>query len=396
MPNPVLHTDVTKVLSADSYVKSRADQFSKRPAVADPNAAGDFVDIVDMITNSALLQYRPAFNQQGILSSLCKSVSISTEGNRTAVSNPQPDIAGVIRDGQQASESFNRFLSRPGMQQKIALWLKFQVSTRNLQDVFWGSNSEAELLGALEAFMAETSKQAHASQTLISQHITSLLGSRPFGYAYDHINTNFWTPEYFYIAYSFWAYIKGIRFARNIASRKDIEEEHDCYVVHWLRKEAAQQVMGEATGELGLDGVRVPWGLLVKHQFDQIHQIQSNIAVAKLHDALVCLRDYSIGRINSHDTVNQRRAFLVEGLRQFYTVMFGGKIISTSAVKELIENSLLSLGNFEFSFGKFVLNCYLNTEAAVNARKSIKMLSSTEDRITAYINQQHMSDIVYR
>ena len=368
----VFNTDVTKVLSADSYLVSRFSPNSPTPPPADPNAPTDFLDLVEVVTNETLLQYRPAENQTGPLNQACKQISVETEGIRKPPSPPIRNLDGVTKDAEQALSFFTPLMQTEESIRQLAEWVHFQVSTSYLQNIFWDrkANDEQELQYALEVYKREC-----PTDTFLINAAVEILGPHPFGYALERLNQDYWSPADFFLAYTFWAYIKGCRFARGLS-------EDDFYVVHWLRKSAITESGGAKKGSQETLGVKIPWGPIIKHQ---LSSLPANTPVETLADALIRLRGHSIGESRNAVTKSKRRVFLRNGLENFNEVI-GVKTSSTfDQITEIAEKT--AVDGMPFGLGhpaKFLIQKVYRTTKS-GAMKTIKYLESTDSRVSDYI-----------
>jgi len=378
----VFNTDVTKVLSADSYLASRFSPNLPTPPPADPKAPTDFFDLVEVVTNKTLLQYRPAENQTGPLNQACKQISVETEAIRKPPPQPIRNLDGVTKDAEQALSFFVPLMQTEESIRQLAEWVRFQVSTSYLQNIFWDeeANTEPELQYALEVYKREC-----PTDTFLINAAVGILGPHPFGYALERLNHDYWSPADFFLAYTFWAYIKGCRFARDLS-------EGDIYVVHWLRKSAINESDGAKIGSQETLGVKIPWGPIIKHQ---LRSLPANTSVEPLADALIRLRKHSITESKHAVTKKKRHEFLRDGLENFNEVM-GVKTSSTfDKIIKISEKTAVS--GIPFGLGhpaKFLMQkVYRPTKSG--AMKTIKYLESTDSRVSDYIkNGEWFSNVL--
>jgi hypothetical protein len=277
----VFHTDVTKVLAADSYLVRRFSPDLSTLPPADPTARKDFLDIVEVITNDTLVQYRPAPNQIGALSLAIGRVSRETESTRPPVFLPVRDDSRIAEDAERSLPFFVPLTrTRLSFITRLAKWVRFQVSTSYLQSLFWSDNHEHQLKSALDVY-----RHRYSTDTPLIRAGVHILGKHPLGYARDKLSTP-WSAADFLVAYAFWAFIKGCRFAGTL-------NEDDVYVVHWLRRRAISDSDGAKKRGLKDVGGRIPWGGIVRHQ---LTSLRSDASMTPLPEALKTLRRYSYKR----------------------------------------------------------------------------------------------------
>ena len=365
----VFHTDVTKILSADSYLTSRFSPGLALPPPSDPNAQDDFVEVVDVVTNNTLLQYRPAEGQTGHLNSVCVHTSEKTQSIRPPVSKPIRDVSGVTKDAADALLFFLALHSSKKWVSFLAKWVRFQVSTNYLQNIFWNANCEEELKLSLEVF----EKNASVNTQLI-RHAVSMLGDYPLGYAADYLDLEFWTPSKFFVAYCFWAYIKGLRFSRGLT-------DEDNYIVHWLRRNVLRNTDDAELGSLEPRDVCIPWGEIVDHQ---LRSLPKHASIDALFQALWELRKYSIADSGSATNRKQRVDFLSAGLSDFKSNLG----INAGIVVNLADMTGDLASGVEPGLGhgaKFLLQQVKRPIQKARARKTIRYLESKRGRVADYI-----------
>ncbi len=370
MNNIVFHTDVTKILSADSYVISRFSPDLPMPPPADPNALTDFLDVVDVVTNETFLQYRPAENQRGPLNQACKRISYETEAVRPPVSPLIWDLGGVTKDAEQTLSFFAPLTQTEKSIRRLAEWVRFQVSTSYLQNIFWAANNEQELQYALEVY-----KRYYLTDTPLINTAVEILGCNPFGYATDALNQKYWSPADFFLSYTFWAYIKGCRFARGLS-------EENIYVVHWLRERAITESDGVKKGSQETLGVKIPWGPIVRYQLDLL---PADITVGYLTKALIKLRIYSIAESKNAVTSHKRRDFLATGLMVFNETIGTTRSFVVDELAKMTGNVVASTYPGPGHGAKFLLQLVNRPINKARAKKTIKYLVSTKSRVSEFI-----------
>lgn len=366
MTPPVYHTDVTKVLSADSHIAGLYSPDSSATPPTDPNAPQDFVDIVDIVANDTRVQYLPAPSQSGLLSRACVYASVKTEGIRPAVPPPTRKPSEVTKDAERYLPFFMPLTQSETSISQLARWVRFQVSTSYLQGIFWAGNDEQELRDAVDVY-----KRHHPTSTALLDKAVSTLGGNPFGYAASWLRYESWTPVEFFVAYAFWAYIKGCRFAKGLT-------EVDIYVAHWLRESALTKADGASVTSLAALDVRIPWGPIVRHQLEPL---PSSTLLDALTEALIDLRQYSVRELKHADTRDRREDFLVEGVVPFRATMglsrgFGADDLADKAADLSGSKSL-----------RFLAQIVTRTVTKARAKKMIKWLAKIHGRVKDFIEQ---------
>jgi hypothetical protein len=368
----VFHTDVTKILSADSYLASRFSPDLPTPPPADPNALRDFLDVVDVVTNRTLLQYRSAENQRGPLNEVCKLISRATEAVRSPVSPPIRELGEVTKDAEQTLSFFVPLLQTETSIRRLAEWVRFQVSTSYLQDLFWDANNEQELQYTLDVY-----KRHYPTDSAFINTAVKILGRHPFGYAGERLNHNDWSPADFFLAYSFWGFIKGCRFARGLT-------EDDIYVVHWLRERAITDSEGATIGDQETLGVKIPWGPLVRAQMDSL---TADTSVEPLTKGLIKLRRYSIAESKNAITRRNRHDFLATGLMYFNQTIGVKETFLVDTFAQFTGDVAAGTNPGPGDCAKFLLQRVNRRIRKSRAMGTIRYLASNNSRVSEFIQK---------
>ncbi len=372
MSEVVFHTDVTKILSADSYLISNfCPDLGKRP-ISDPKAEKDFLDVVEIITNDTALQYCPAENQKGMINEACLKVRDLPDSRKGPAPERTRDIDGVTRDAEKALVFFAPHTRMKHELDLFAKWLRFQLSTPYLQDVFWRANSIEELQAALDVYKAKY--QTYLDDELI-KHAVSELGPRPYGHALHRLQGSSMSPAQFFIAYTFWAYIKGCRFARNL-------RENDIYVVHWLRKRAILEFDGAKKGDVQSIGTSVPWGGVIQ---ELLGSLDNDTRIDGLPDALIGIRRYTIKELSKASTPRARRDFLAEGVKRFNIAMDLPENYLVAKFAAFAGGLLKDIKPGPGHFAQFLLQEVTRPISKSRASETIRYLQRTDSRIDFFI-----------
>lgn len=303
----VFSLDTTKILSAECHLAWCAG-LRDGHRTRDPGGQDDFRDIVDLITNGTTLTFRAPGSEPseiGLLGGAIASIAEPSATPRVGVGRfaSKP----VSADAHTAYPGFATLLSDSAMVARILAWVQFQVADSRIQKLFWETNSESEISEAYKILaripkdvrnLAETRARAQRRYTVIG-HASQFLGRH-------------WGADEFLLAYAFWAFVKGVRYARTLG-------EDQVYALHWLRREAATTVECHEKTVRSARSVSpavapVPWHCLVE---TIVSDRRNRLKQENLMKAILKLREYSSAEIGDAKSPSARRRFLRQGVRAF-------------------------------------------------------------------------------
>ena len=299
--------DMTKMLSADSYLHARVHPLTRHDPLADPSADVDLAVLIDLIGNDALLHFQPPPSipdRLGPVYSAWSTIARDSAKHLPAPRGRGGSEPGPSTDARDATTPFADFVSEPHVARSMVQWIRFQVADPVLQRLFWANNTEADLGLALEELRA-----ADVVQSLVplTRAIARERDDALVGYAREHLSWPVWTPDTFPMAYAYWAFVKGVGYARRLDARH-------AYAVHWLRERAVTHCDGAVVKSRDRAPVRVPWGTLV---LAALNEPRLGIVNADgFADSLVALRTFTVQNLGPADTPRRRRHFLTRGMLQ--------------------------------------------------------------------------------
>ena len=360
--------DMTKVISAESFITSKFNPDTSAISLSDPNASNDFRDLVDIITNDTKIRFKVSEGaplQTGVFPSVLLDLTDKT----ASVTNPplkqnktKLHIQYVTNDAKLLNDVFNNYVVKPEIAKKIVHWLKFQLYDSELQKIFWSTNKIGELQESLDAF--KTSFGSVLPVRLSS--VETIFGNRPYGYAIDHFDTELLSADEFLFSYAYWAFIKGYRYARSL-------DNDNVYLVHWLREQVTLHSDCAVVRDIKDAEIKVPWGQLIQ---SLLERFPVDIPLERFTDELIKLRRYTIGSLGNATNPKQRTAFLKDGLCMFLEKMYPTKegAIKTKNIMEKTE----ALSKY-LPYGKkamFVLKDVKWILRNIHGKQSIKILIS--------------------
>lgn len=370
---PVFHMDVTKVVSADSYASELLNHFIPQnvDARTDPNGESDFLQLVALSTNNVLLQYRPAKAQRGALSAMCSAISTGTRSLKDPMPPPLNSPGTVTQDALDVVDAYARFESTN--KQRLIEWVQFQTWDEDIQKVFWDTNRLQELGDALEVY------RAGSAGTAIFEH--ALIDDRMLTFAPDEVQRAF-TASDFYVAYAFWSYIKGYRFARQMHSS-------GVYADHWLRHDVVTKTANQPLGEFEQAHRLVPWASLLQRRLQTVSKRDSTVdalisALKEIRKLTVTPRDHEADL----ESPAHRRNLLVRGIQTFDRVMGISRSARASRIVQALEN--LARGSEPFlNAGGVLLEAFrrpiANRISQAETEIEVQVLASINHSVASFI-----------
>jgi DNA-binding winged helix-turn-helix (wHTH) protein len=247
--------DMTQLIAADAYISGLAT------GRTEPMAASAFEYLTTILCNDTVVFFEKpkvlTLRNPVIRAWHDASLESQKETLKPLAAAVDPSVRHKVMAGAFARfAKGDRYLQTSGFTnaQILAGWTRYQLSDETLQEQYWSTNTVDEMLAALEGFSQaqnlvkgnkdEIREILSRDSIVLSEASRSRWGNRP---ALD-----------FYLAWSYWSFLKGYRYALKIPDR-------GIYVCHWLREDACVEgvpftTVGEKTKFL--EGL-FPWGIVL-------------------------------------------------------------------------------------------------------------------------------------
>ncbi len=376
--------DMTKILSAESYLSR------EEGSAADPKSKEDFCDIVDVITNDAKVFIKKPDNssfEQSIFFQLLFHLSELTTGQKINSGSKINVNNGVFDDALSLASDFQSYYLKPTVKQDINQWVIFQISDEERQRLFWDTNRLDDLEDALKGLKEGLKNKISQIQLDTENYRQTLrktamgMDKGMYGYAQRFFDTNKLTPEEFAIAYTFWAFIKGARYASSLNDKNN-------YCVHWLREDVSKRGRKSevvATHSINED---VPWGELINYALEDGGRVMTK---ESFKEALLELREYTREQRVKYENIKYRLEYLNEGFRLFqktlenkkndYLEIYGSKNFLPSFV-EANEIHISPEGGISDSF--FVLSNVKRGVYPENTDRHINIVTPNYGKVSEF------------
>jgi hypothetical protein len=301
----IVSTDMTKLISADSFMSA----LGKSPTLGapmDPDAPQSFEALCSVLTNDTLIYFQKPNNfpknPRPVMAAWNMVAADMIEKGKVAKPAPTEPLPSfsVAERCQIMIGPFNKYISTAGISDKLCRWARFQFFDPELMVVFWQNNCEEELQTALDTILQ------HCGQIPTSFQATF----KRFPASIDSVSSMYlkereWTPEEFTVAYIFWAFVKGYRYAASL------KPEH-IYAVHWLRERAMKVDVKLRTVDQEYLRRLFPWGHFLSEliQYPKF-KFDSN----SITEAILNLREYTIGEHYRATDEKKLHQFTRDGLQ---------------------------------------------------------------------------------
>jgi Fe-S-cluster containining protein len=230
----IFSADMTKLIAADSFLSS-FDKPDSYDCAIDPYAPQSFEALCTVLTNDTRIYFkRPAYFPErprpimATWNKVAKDLVKRGEVTKLLPQENQP-ILSLEKRCQIMIGPFAEFVSLDETSAKLSQWVRFQLSDRELMNIYWQNSTTEELQTAFH-IMHEYCEGIPA--TLQTAFKNAILPNKIDEHSADRLNGK-WapTPDEYAAAYIFWAFVKGYRYAASLTSQH-------VYAYHWLREKA--------------------------------------------------------------------------------------------------------------------------------------------------------------